>query len=51
VSDADAVHRYAIVLYLSPSLGFSLSRLFFHGKTVKIINNDPGGTAGLRVKA
>jgi tripartite-type tricarboxylate transporter receptor subunit TctC len=23
---------------------------FFQGKTIKIINNDPGGTAGLRVK-
>ena len=24
---------------------------FYQGKTVKIINNDPGGTAGMRVKA
>ena len=35
---------------ISPSLGFSQAP-FFHGKTVKIINNDPGGTAGLRVKS
>ena len=35
---------------ISPSLGFSQAS-FFHGKTVKIINNDPGGTAGLRVKS
>jgi hypothetical protein len=24
---------------------------FYQGKTLKIINNDPGGTAGMRVKA
>jgi tripartite-type tricarboxylate transporter receptor subunit TctC len=33
-----------------PPLVFSQSS-FFQGKTVKIINNDPGGTAGMRVKA
>jgi len=35
---------------ISPPLGFSQAP-FFQGKTVKIINNDPGGTAGLRVKS
>jgi len=35
---------------ISPSLGFSQAP-FFQGKTIKIINNDPGGTAGLRVKS
>ena len=34
---------------VSPSLGFSQTP-FFQGKTIKIINNDPAGTAGLRVK-
>ena len=24
---------------------------FYQGKTLKIVNNDPGGTAGMRVKA
>jgi len=35
---------------ISPSLGFSQAP-FFQGRTIKIINNDPGGTAGLRVKS
>ena len=35
---------------VSPSLGFSQAP-FFQGKTIKIVNNDPGGTAGLRVKS
>src|ERR671925_2127224 len=34
---------------VSPSLGFSQTP-FFQGKTLKITNTDPGGTAGLRVK-
>ena len=36
-------------LALSPSLVFSQAP-FYQGKTLKIINNDPGGTAGMRVK-
>jgi tripartite-type tricarboxylate transporter receptor subunit TctC len=36
-------------LTLSPSSGFSQAP-FYQGKTLRIINNDPGGTAGLRVK-
>ena len=35
---------------ISPSLGFSQAS-FFQGKTIKIVNNDPGGTAGMRVKS
>ena len=35
---------------VSPSLVFSQAS-FFQGKTIKIINNDPAGTAGLRVKS
>jgi tripartite-type tricarboxylate transporter receptor subunit TctC len=35
---------------VSPSLGFPQTP-FFQGKTIKIVNNDPTGTAGLRVKA
>jgi len=34
---------------VSPALVFSQTP-FFQGKTIKIINNDPAGTAGLRVK-
>jgi tripartite-type tricarboxylate transporter receptor subunit TctC len=34
---------------VSPALVFSQTT-FFQGKTIRIINNDPGGTAGLRVK-
>jgi len=34
---------------LSPSSVFSQSP-FYQGKTVRVINNDPGGTAGTRVK-
>ena len=37
-------------LALSPSSVFSQAP-FYQGKTVRIINNDPGGTAGTRVKA
>jgi tripartite-type tricarboxylate transporter receptor subunit TctC len=37
-------------LLLSPPLGYSQTP-FFQGKTIKIINNDPAGTAGLRVKS
>ena len=37
-------------LALSPSPVFSQAP-FYQGKTVRIINNDPGGTAGTRVKA
>ena len=37
-------------LCLSPSPVLSQAP-FYQGKTVKIINNDPGGTAGMRVKA
>jgi len=33
-----------------PSSAFSQTP-FYQGKTLKIINNDPGGTAGMRVKA
>jgi tripartite-type tricarboxylate transporter receptor subunit TctC len=33
-----------------PTLGFPQVS-FYQGKTLKIINNDPGGTAGMRVKA
>jgi tripartite-type tricarboxylate transporter receptor subunit TctC len=33
-----------------PCVGFSQTP-FYQGKTLKIINNDPGGTAGMRVKA
>lgn len=36
-------------LGLSPSSVFSQAP-FYQGKTVRIINNDPGGTAGTRVK-
>src|SRR5215475_6754932 len=36
-------------LWFSPSLLFSQVP-FYQGKTIKIVNNDPGGTAGLRVK-
>jgi tripartite-type tricarboxylate transporter receptor subunit TctC len=36
-------------LALSPSSVFSQAP-FYQGKTLRIINNDPGGTAGLRVK-
>jgi tripartite-type tricarboxylate transporter receptor subunit TctC len=41
----------AVLLQLdfSPKSVFSQG-LFYQGKTVKIINNDPGGTAGMRVK-
>lgn len=35
--------------FLSPALVFGQTP-FFQGKTIKIINNDPAGTAGLRVK-
>ena len=38
-----------VELWFSPSLVFSQAP-FYQGKTIKIINNDPGGTAGLRVK-
>jgi tripartite-type tricarboxylate transporter receptor subunit TctC len=34
---------------LSPNSGFSQVP-FYQGKTIRIINNDPGGTAGTRVK-
>src|SRR5688572_29677070 len=34
---------------VSPTLVFPQTP-FFQGKTIKIINNDPSGTAGLRVK-
>ncbi len=37
-------------LALSPNPVFSQAP-FYQGKTVRIINNDPGGTAGTRVKA
>jgi tripartite-type tricarboxylate transporter receptor subunit TctC len=37
-------------LALSPSAGFAQAP-FYQGKTIKIVNNDPGGTAGTRVKA
>ena len=42
----------ALILYLNvpPSPVFSQTP-FYQGKTLKIINNDPGGTAGMRVKA
>lgn len=33
----------------SPNSVFSQAP-FYQGKTLKIINNDPGGTAGMRVK-
>jgi len=36
-------------LALSPNSAFSQAP-FYQGKTLKIINNDPGGTAGMRVK-
>src|SRR5882672_11338523 len=36
-------------LGLSPNSVFSQA-FFYQGKTLKIINNDPGGTAGMRVK-
>src|SRR6267142_4438347 len=36
-------------LGLSPNSVFSQAP-FYQGKTLKIINNDPGGTAGMRVK-
>ena len=36
-------------LALSPSAVFSQAP-FYQGKTLRIINNDPGGTAGMRVK-
>jgi tripartite-type tricarboxylate transporter receptor subunit TctC len=36
-------------LALSPSSVFSQAS-FYQGKTIRIINNDPGGTAGTRVK-
>ena len=41
----------AVLLQLSvfPNVGFSQAS-FYQGKTIKVINNDPGGTAGLRVK-
>jgi len=45
--------RFIITLLfctISPSMGFSQAP-FFQGKTIKIINNDPGGTAGMRVKS
>ena len=37
-------------LGLFPNAVFSQAP-FYQGKTLKIINNDPGGTAGMRVKA
>jgi tripartite-type tricarboxylate transporter receptor subunit TctC len=41
----------AVLLQLSvfPNSVFSQAS-FYQGKTIKVINNDPGGTAGLRVK-
>ena len=41
----------AVLLQMSvfPNVGFSQAP-FYQGKTIKVINNDPGGTAGLRVK-
>jgi len=36
-------------LGLSPHSVFSQAP-FYQGKTLRIINNDPGGTAGMRVK-
>ena len=44
--------RFILVMFfctVSPSLVFPQTP-FFQGKTIKIVNNDPGGTAGLRVK-
>jgi tripartite-type tricarboxylate transporter receptor subunit TctC len=44
--------RFIFVMFfctVSPSLVFPQTP-FFQGKTIKIVNNDPGGTAGLRVK-
>ena len=38
-----------LLLVISPKAVYSQAP-FYQGKTVKIINNDPGGTAGLRVK-
>ena len=37
------------LLVVAPTLVYSQVP-FYQGKTIKIINNDPGGTAGLRVK-
>jgi tripartite-type tricarboxylate transporter receptor subunit TctC len=42
-----AVPWFTIAL-LAPAALFSQTP-FYHGKTIKIINNDPGGTAGTRV--
>jgi tripartite-type tricarboxylate transporter receptor subunit TctC len=39
-----------LAIALSPGWVFSQAP-FYQGKTVKIINNDPGGTAGMRVKS
>ena len=38
-----------LMLALFPNSVFSQAP-FYQGKTIKIINNDPGGTAGTRVK-
>jgi tripartite-type tricarboxylate transporter receptor subunit TctC len=52
------ITKYALVIFLSTALHLSIlpkngfSQMpFYQGKTLKIINNDPGGTAGMRVKA
>jgi capsular polysaccharide biosynthesis protein len=50
-------HRFLILLVtivshlaVLPIAVFSQTP-FYQGKTLKIVNNDPGGTAGMRVKA
>src|SRR5512147_2921663 len=40
----------AVLLQLGLSPSSAFSQAFYQGKTLKIINNDPGGTAGTRVK-
>jgi tripartite-type tricarboxylate transporter receptor subunit TctC len=48
-----ALRTFAIAVFLQlsvfPNAVFSQAS-FYQGKTIKVINNDPGGTAGLRVK-
>ena len=48
-----ALRTLAIAVFLQlsvfPNAVFSQAS-FYQGKTIKVINNDPGGTAGLRVK-
>lgn len=39
-----------LLLGLMPCAGALAQTPFYQGKTVRIINNDPGGTAGTRVK-